>query len=142
MILFIIRSNRKLLVNKSNTSVSLVRKPWVCSSSVRHLTHDLTLVRSLINVICALLVGQNFIIILIQFKSLLHKHTLFLCKDIHEWNDINRKACKVFRIYYLNAHTCQVSRFRRESHGFGNEIKVSRWLHNFSRISIITKNTK
>ena len=23
-------------------------------------------------------------------------------------------------------HTCQVSRFRRESHGFGNEITVSR----------------
>ena len=33
-------------------------------------------------------------------------------------------------------HTCQVSRFCRESHDFGNEITV--WLRNFSRISIKT----
>ena len=37
-------------------------------------------------------------------------------------------------------HTGQVSRFRCESHGF--EITVSRWLRNFSRISIKTKFTK
>jgi len=31
----------------------------------------------------------------------------------------------------IQAHTCQVSQFRRESHAFGNEVTVSRWLRIF-----------
>jgi len=43
---------------------------------------------------------------------------------------------------YITMHTCQVSRFRHDSHDFGIEITVSRWLRNFSRISIKTIFTK
>ena len=43
-----------------------------------------------------------------------------------------------FTIKTQKLHTCHVSRFRRESHNFGNEIRVSdsRWLLYFSLISI------
>ena len=43
-----------------------------------------------------------------------------------------------FFVFISYLHTCRVSRFRLESHDFGNEITLSRWLRNFSRISINT----
>jgi len=57
------------------------------------------------------------------------------------------RVCSYWRIYwYLTADTWRFThltyRIPVKSHGFGNEITVSRWLHNFSSISIKTKFTK
>ena len=77
-------------------------------------------------------------------------YALFTRSQIYQFN-LEHLLCRHMFLYRQLRHTCflqltvdslytcQVSGFRRESHGFGNEITVSRWLRNFSRISIIKK---